>query len=213
MRNFSAAEELIGYSFKDKNLLKACFTHSSYLNEHPGSICNERLEFLGDAVLELVCTERVYFSGDDEGKMTERRRRYVSDESLKSTVIKLGLDKFLLYSGGKSNIGKKAIPSLLEAIIGGIYLDGGYDAAKSFILRCVTSGGDKNYIGIAQEYFQSIGKDIPKYVLLSESGREDEKTFTVQVKTEIGSFTGTGQTKKAARMAAAKLLCSAINNI
>lgn len=211
MLDFSAAEEIIGYSFKDKNLLKACFTHSSYLNEHPRETCNERLEFLGDAVLELVCTERVYLSGENEGKMTESRRRYVSDDSLKSVVVKLGLDKFLRYSGGKSNIGKKAIPSLLEAVIGGIYIDGGYEAAKSFIIKNIPDGKQINYIGIAQEYFQGLGKELPVYEVVSSSGRKDDITFTVVVKTDLGSFTGAGQTKKAARMAAAKLLCGAIN--
>lgn len=208
--DFSAAEKKIGYTFKNKSLLITCFTHSSYVNEHVGFTSNERLEFLGDAVMELVCSESAYLSGGDEGEMTERRGRYVSDENLREVVLSLGLDKFLLFSGGKSNLGKKAIPSLLEAIIGGVYLDGGYDAARDFILKYVTDGEHINYVGRAQEYFQGIGGALPQYRLLSVDGPADDVTFTVQANTEIGNFTGKGKTKKAARMEAARRLCLAI---
>lgn len=208
--DLSEAEKIMGYVFSDKALLRACFTHSSYLNEHSGEYGNERLEFLGDAVLELVCSERLYFSGGDEGEMTERRRRIVSDETLRGVVVSLGLDKFLMYSGGKSNLGKKAIPSLLEAVIGGIYLDGGYEAAKEFALKHIPDGEQVNYIGKAQEYFQGIGKRLPEYSVVAAEGKDNDMTFTVVVKTDVGDFFGEGKTKKAARMSAAKKLCRAI---
>lgn len=209
--DLSEAEKIIGYAFSDKSLLRACFTHSSYLNEHAGETGNERLEFLGDAVLELVCSEQLFYAGGNEGDMTERRRRLVSDESLRAVVINLSLDKFLMYAGGENNLGKKAIPSLLEAIIGGIYIDGGYDEAKKFVLRCISYGEQENYVGRAQEYFQSKGKRLPNYLVTGAEGKDNDVTFTVVADTEIGKFSGTGKTKKAARMAAAKQVCFAIS--
>lgn len=208
--DLSEAEKIIGYAFSDKELLRTCFTHSSYLNEHPGQIGNERLEFLGDAVLELIFSEELFFTGASEGDMTEKRRRLVSDETLREVVIDLSLDKFLMYAGGKSNLGKKAIPSLLEAIIGGIYIDGGYDEAKKFVLRCISCGEQENYVGRAQEYFQQKGKRLPKYFVTNTVGKDNDVTFTVVADTDMGKFSGIGKTKKAARMAAAKQLCSAI---
>jgi len=209
--DLSEAEKIMGYIFSDKALLRACFTHSSYLNEHSGERGNERLEFLGDAVLELICSERLFFSGGDEGEMTERRRRLVSDETLRGVVINLGLDKFLMYSGGRSNLGKKAVPSLLEAVIGGIYLDGGYGAAKEFVLKHIADGEQINYVGRAQEYFQSMGKRLPEYSVVSTEGKDNDMTFTVVVKTDMGDFSGVGKSKKSARMSAAKKLCRIIN--
>jgi len=208
--DFSAAERILGYTFSDKILLRTCFTHSSYVNEHPECCGNERLEFLGDAVLELICSERLYLSGGDEGDMTERRLRLVSDENLREAVLNSSLDKFLLYSGGKSNLGKKAIPSLLEAIIGGIYLDGGYEQAKKFVYKFIADGDQVNYVGKAQEYFQGAGEKIPEYFVVSAEGKDNDVTFTVAVKSGMGNFSGKGKTKKSARMAAAKQLCQAI---
>ena len=133
-----AAEEKIGYSFKDKKLLNECFTHSSYAYEN-GETSNERLEFLGDAVLELVVTEYLYKRFDEaEGKLTDKRRSLVSKEPLLALVLEKGLNELVLLGNGLKKLAKtdeKLFSSLYEAIVGGIYIDGGYEPAKEFIER------------------------------------------------------------------------------
>jgi len=133
-----AAEEKIGYSFKDKKLLEECFTHSSYAYEN-GKTSNERLEFLGDAVLELVVTEYLYKRFDEaEGKLTDKRRSLVSKQPLLALVSGKGLNELVLLGNGQKKLAKtdeKLFSSLYEAIVGGIYLDGGYEQAKKFIER------------------------------------------------------------------------------
>lgn len=132
------AEEKIGYSFKDKKLLMECFTHSSYAYEN-GETSNERLEFLGDAVLELVVTEYLYKKFDEaEGKLTDKRRSLVSKQPLLALVLKSGLNELVLLGNGQKRLAKtdeKLFSSLYEAIVGGIYSDGGYEPAKEFIER------------------------------------------------------------------------------
>lgn len=204
-------ERIIGYTFKNKALLNRCFVHSSYTNEHKNVENNERLEFLGDAVLELIFSEKLYKEGSDEGTMTDKRQRCVSDVSLSAAVKKLGLDKYLIC-GGSSYIGKKAIPSLLEAIAAGIYLDGGYEEAKRFVLSNVEYKGGINYVGKLQEFMQSKGKPLPVYECINKSGEDNSPVFTIKASADGGSCSAEGDSKKRARMAAAEALYLKLSN-
>lgn len=134
MNNFANVEKIVGYSFKNKKLLENAFVHSSYANE-TGKESNERLEFLGDSVLELICTEELFAAFDGtEGKLTKYRASLVSENALSFVVDQLKLHEYLLRGKGER---KKAPTSaekcdLYEAIIGALYLDGGYEVAKKF---------------------------------------------------------------------------------
>jgi len=193
-------ENKIGYAFFNKSLLKQCFVHSSYTNEHKNEPNNERLEFLGDAVLELIFTEKLYNEGNSEGDMTSRRQKLVSDASLNETAKRLNLEKYLLVGGGEHNVGKKAVPSVVEALIAGIYLDGGYNKAREFALKNISPVGGQNYVGALQELMQSSGKPLPEYSLIVEASADGRKAE------------GSGSSKKQARMQAAKNLYCLIKN-
>ena len=138
---FERLEKEIGYTFRDKALLKTAFVHSTYANAHGGED-NERLEFLGDAVLELIVSERLYRMEErgrtaSEGEMTEMRQRLVSGSALAAAARRLGLGEYLRFEGGASNVGEMTISSLFEALVAAIYLDpdGGYPAAERFVLE------------------------------------------------------------------------------
>ena len=128
-------EEKIGYSFKDKLLLRTCFTHTSYSNEH-GEESNENLEFLGDSILNFTVAEYLFKAhSGDEGDMTKRRAELVSTEPIGEAVRRMGLDEFLLVGEGEKNRKPKLnmCADLFEAVVAGIYLDGGEERAKKFI--------------------------------------------------------------------------------
>ena len=129
-------EDIIGYVFKDKGLLIEAFTHSSYANAYRMK-SNERLEYLGDAVLQLIVTEWQYaiLSTASEGVMTKERQRLVCKNALESAVDALKIERYLLVYGKKQNVGEKTTSSLFESVVGAMYLDGGYDSAKKFVLQ------------------------------------------------------------------------------
>lgn len=209
MRKFdqSAAERLIGYTFRDKNLLVTCFTHSSYAHEH-GVESNERLEFLGDAVLGCIVSEYLFAEGGDEGKMTERRQELVSAKPLKRAIEKTGLQKLLILSD-PSNPGEKAISSLFEALVAGIYLDGGMAAAKKFVrekLIDLSYRDDENFKGELQEFLQAKKLDRAEYRLVSRSGEDHAPRFTVEVSAAGKKALGEGGSKSEAEKAAARKL-------
>ena len=133
---YAEAQAAIGYSFRDRELLKTCFTHSTYANNCGGE-SNERLEWLGDAVLGLVVSDMLYrdAAGETEGGLTNRRKQYVSEEALTPITERLGLMKFLRYSGGEQNLKGKPASDLFESVVGALYLDGGYTEAKRFLDR------------------------------------------------------------------------------
>ena len=203
-------ERVIGYTFADKELLTVCFTHSSYANAH-GVLSNERLEFLGDAVLGFLVAKLLFLhGGENEGKMTQTRQRLVSEAPLKECIERAGLDKFLLFGGG-AKPGAKAISSLFESLVAGIYLDGGMDIARAFIEKHILSSLQGSYIAFGdsktelQELVQKKSGSVLSYELLGESGPDHDKTFTSQVSLNgrpIGS--GSGRTKKEAEQAAAR---------
>ena len=202
-------EDKIEYTFQNKALLKEAFTHSTYANVHGGKD-NERMEYLGDAVLQLVVTEW-QFARDtraDEGKMTSQRQKFVCEEALDEAVRALGLQNYLLVSGGKANVGKKTISSLFETVIAAIYLDGGYDAAKKFIVKYVRleeQASPINHKGALQEFLQSKKEQPPTYETV-KTGKDNAPTFVAKAEAMGETATGEGGSKKEAEQQAAKNL-------
>ena len=138
-------EEVLGYTFKDKVLLRACFTHSSYAHEHGGEKNNERLEFFGDSILGFVTAEYLMakYPDLDEGRLTAYKQQLVSREPLSRAIEKSGLDQFLMYGEGEKKNSKEnhqsANENLYEAIVAGIYIDGGIEEVKKFVKRTLFS--------------------------------------------------------------------------
>ena len=197
-------EEKIGYEFKDKNLLRQAFVHSSY-GRLKGLEDNERMEYLGDAVLQMVVTEWQYLrDGSDEGKMTSDRQKLVCEETLLAEVHELGIEKYLLYAGSLSqNVGKKAVSSLFETLVAAIYLDGGYEPVKKFILKRMSDRDTTNYKGELQELLQSKGESLPVYETV-KYGMDNAPTYEATA-TALGVVgKGEGRSKKSAEQLAAK---------
>ncbi len=210
-------ESAIGYTFRDAGLLRQALMHSSYTNEKhlPKHRCNERLEFLGDAVLELISSEYLFRNSPDtpEGELTRTRASMVCEPSLAICARDIGLGEYLLLGKGEDATGGRSRDSVtsdaLEALIGAIYLDGGFTSAKEFIHRAVlTDLEDKKLFydskTILQEMVQGAKAGRITYRLTGEDGPDHEKSFHVEVL--IGERVygeGTGRSKKAAEQQAA----------
>lgn len=210
----------IGVQFKDIKLLQQALTHRSYLNEHREYKLdhNERLEFLGDAVLELVVTEYLYKNySNPEGELTSWRAALVNGENLAQIAKSLGVEEYLMMSKGEAKDTGRARQYLLanatEAIIGAIYLDQGYEKSEEFILKNVISSLDdvlKNKLymdpkSFFQERAQDVVKITPNYRVLEESGPDHDKHFVVGV--YLGDnlvAKGEGNSKQEAQREAAK---------
>lgn len=210
-------EEKIQYVFQDKQLLVQALTHSSYANEKrirkKGD--NERLEFLGDAVLELISSEFLFHSyqKNSEGELTKLRASLVCEPALAHCAREIGLDRYLMLGRGEEATGGRKRDSIvsdaLEAVIGAIYLDGGFTNAKEFVLRTVLSDVENQRFfydskTILQEMLQAKGENDLCYEILSEEGPDHDKCFTAAAKLHgqiIGK--GEGRTKKAAQQKAA----------
>lgn len=199
-------EEKIGYTFKDKSLLQQAFVHSSY-GKGKNIPDNERMEYLGDSVLQLIVTEWQYFRDDsNEGKMTKSRQKLVCEETLLAEVKELGLEKHLLYYGKQNvNVGSKAISSIFETLVAAIYLDGGYEHAKKFVLERMSDRDDTNYKGELQEFLQKNGENYPVYEL-EKQGKDNDPIYFAKVSALGRTAVGEGKTKKAAEQLAAKKL-------
>ena len=221
MKDFFKLEEKIGFSFKNKNLLKQSMVHRSYLNEHPSFELdnNERLEFLGDAVLELAVTESLYRNyPNPEGELTNWRASLVNAKMLSEIAFSLGLENYLYLSKGESrDTSSKArhyiLADAFEALIGAIYLDQGMPKAKKFIKRVLLVKLPyiiKNRLYIDpktsfQEKAQEKVNITPSYKVLEESGPDHAKHFSVGVylnETLIGI--GKGSSKQEAQEDAAE---------
>ena len=206
--SFEEIENKIGYVFRNKELLKTAFTHSTYANQ-TGAKDNERLEYLGDAVLQLIVTERQFISSPaDEGELTRARQKLVCEDALYNVVKDLGLESYLRISGGKSNVGKKTISSLYETALAAIYLDGGYEAAKLFVdktLFLARSACDDNPKGDLQEFLQGKGWDLPVYES-EKKGKDNAPLFVCQVSAQGKTAYGEGGSKRQAEQNAAKAL-------
>ena len=216
MSNLNIFQEKIGYQFKDEQLLRQALTHSSYANEkHLKKLSdNERLEFLGDAVLELTSSEFLFthYPKLTEGQLTKLRASIVCEPTLAQCTEEIGLGEYLLLGKGEDQTGGRTRKSILsdamEAVIGAIYLDGGFANAKEFVLKYVMTDIENKHLfydskTILQEVVQGEHEQLT-YVLLEETGPDHDKNFTVGVL--IGNkeiSTGTGHTKKAAEQEAA----------
>ena len=216
-RNVKELEEKIGYNFKDSHLLRHAVTHSSYVNEKhmKKADCNERLEFLGDAVLELISSEYLFFENQTmpEGELTKLRASMVCEKALAFCARDLELGSYLLLGKGEDATGGRFRESItsdaLEALIGAIYLDGGFEPAKDFVLKFILNDIEHKQLfydskTILQELVQEKGLQPIEYVLTGEEGPDHDKCFTVVVQVNgqvVGN--GTGHTKKAAEQAAA----------
>ena len=177
-------EERLGYVFRNKNLLREAFTHASYAH-HFHEKSNERLEYLGDSVLQLIVTEWQYRQDSEasEGKLTAIRQKLVCKNALDSAVDGLGVWEYLLTYGSDYNYRGKAKSSLFEAITAGIYLDGGYKKAKEFVLKHGNLRMDMqegNPKGELQEYVQERTTELPRYETV-QSGRDDSPVFHTTV--------------------------------
>ena len=221
MSNLQNLQQAIGITFRDINLLQQAFIHSSYVNENPDYPLpdNERLEFLGDALLSFIVAEKLCraFPHLAEGQLTEIRISLVRQETLAQLATTLALGNYLcLGKGEESTGGRKRQTNLadtFEALTAAIFLDQGLPTAQKFALaqldnniKKIESGEmGKNYKALLQEFTQAKYKQLPTYQVLAELGPAHAKDFTVEVKLEktlLGR--GTGKSKRAAEMEAAR---------
>lgn len=217
MRKIRELEGKIGYCFQDQELLKHALRHSSYVNEKhmKKHECNERLEFLGDAVLEVVSSEFLFFEHQTmpEGELTKKRASMVCEPALAFCARDIDLGEYLLLGKGEEATGGRKRDSVtsdaMEALIGAIYLDGGFASAKEFIHRFILNDLENKKLffdskTILQEIVQAEMEEEIFYKLLKEEGPDHNKTFYSAVL--IGEDVygkGSGRTKKAAEQQAA----------
>lgn len=197
MINFSDFEKKTKIIFKDKELLRQAFVHRSYINENPGAQLshNERLEFLGDAVLELVVTDYLYdkYTFYTEGELTSIRSALVNAIIISEVASEVGMNNYLLLSKGEAKDNGKARQYILantyEAYVGAVYLDQGYDVARNFLVETLLHKTDeivKNKLwrdakSLVQEKAQEHADVTPSYKVLNESGPDHDKHFTVGI--------------------------------
>ena len=214
--DYEALERVLGHTFQDKALLETALTHTSFANEaRHGTKHNERLEFLGDSVLSIVVAEYLFtHSSLPEGDLTRMRASLVCEAALFTFAQKIGLGRWLRLGHGEEMGGGRTRPSVVsdafEAVIAALYLDGGIDAARAFILPFVTSAltkqsAEEDYKTKLQEVVQQNPSERLRYVVASQTGPDHDKHFVVEVHLNsncIGS--GEGHSKKQADQAAAK---------
>ncbi|CAG0944158.1 Ribonuclease 3 [Anaerolineae bacterium] len=220
--NLSDLETTLGIPFRDKSLLTRALTHRSYLNENPDLpfLDNERLEFLGDAILDFVAAEFLYqrFPEMSEGDLTSLRAAVVKGETLARFANDLGLPQFLLMSRGEDAAGGRIRAALLagafEALIGALYLDQGLDAARNLILRFLSAEAerahhqrlDRDPKSMLQEMSQGARQVTPQYRLVETHGPDHAKEFTIAVIIKDQEYgRGTGRSKQIAEQEAARV--------
>ncbi len=213
---FDEFQKLHNLNFKDESLLVKAFTHSSYANEH-GCESNERLEFLGDAVLEIAVSEFLYenFPAKDEGYLTKKRAKNVCEPALCIIAHHMDLGKYLLLGKGEESSGGRdkcsTLSDVFEALLGAVYLDRGFVEIFKILDRYLFTqliddsfDVDLDYKSKLQEFVQSDSKRSINYILISEEGPPHNKSFTFSVNMdEIEMGRGTGRTKKVAEQNAA----------
>lgn len=216
MADINEFQNKIGYTFKNRHLLEQALTHSSYAHEKhmKKHSDNERLEFLGDAVLEIVSSEFLFnnYPQKPEGELTKLRASIVCEPTLALCTQPLELGRYILLGKGEDQTGgrkrKSILSDALEAVIGAIYLDGGFESAKAFILKFIMTDIENKQLfydskTILQEFTQGRHKSL-SYELIGESGPDHDKQFTVAVHVDDEQVSvGTGHTKKAAEQQAA----------
>ncbi|NBR87280.1 MAG: ribonuclease III [Verrucomicrobia bacterium] len=219
MSTFDALQARLGHRFREPALLRLALTHPSISHEAGSSQAhNQRLEYLGDAVLQLALTRELYdrYPQHDEGPLTKIRAQLVNQVALAEQGRALGLGEHLVLSRGEQLNGGRERPSILadayEAVLGALFLDGGYEVACAFILRTFAAAladiesapGMDNPKGALQEILQAISDEAPQYQVLSASGPDHDRSFECAVLhkgEEIGR--GTGKSKKLAESQAA----------
>lgn len=210
----------LAYWFKNISILKQAITHRSYVNEHPepALMHNERLEFLGDAVLNLTLSDLLFKKYPDlpEGSLSKIRAGQVNEKKLAALSLELDLGAYLLIGRGEEQTGGREKASLLanafEAVLGAIYLDGGFQSASIFIARLLQSHieadryqSTQDHKTFLQEYCQGKLKTVPVYTVLREEGPDHKKIFFVEVKIQNQVISkGKGRTKKEAQQKAAE---------
>ena len=214
----SKLEENLKYTFKNKKLLKKALTHTSYAYEN-GLESNEKLEFLGDSILEFISSIYIYqnYPNLKEGEMTKVRATVVCEDSLFKIATKLNFNQFL-YLGkselkGKEQIRKAILADSVEAVIAAMYLDSNLDESKRFIIdnlaeeieKATKNVGQKDYKTVLQEKLQEHGATSIKYIIIDEKGPDHDKTFVATVEWNDKLLaTGEGRSKKMAEMEAAR---------
>lgn len=236
-RDIKALEENLGYAFQRRELIEQALTHSSQAREaQAGSGDNEMLEFLGDAVLGLVTSETLFhrFPGFREGQLSKLRAHLVGQRHLLRVAEQLHIGEFMRLGRGEEKSGGRGKASLLvdalEAVLAALYLDGGWQVARDFIVRAILEPEltHMNLEGSAipvmdfksalQETLQAAGKSQPSYVLIKEEGPEHRKTFTVEARLaepDVEEFVGRaeGATKKRAEQEAARQLLEHLSTL
>ena len=221
MAELAVLQQILGVSFKDPSLLEQALVHSSYVNENPGvaSASNERLEFLGDAILGSVIAEKLYHDlpSVTEGEMTKLRATLVRRDTLARAARAIRLGDYLYLGKGEEASGGQHKPvnlaGALEAVIAAIYLDQGSATAKNFILRSfnkelqkvINRGAEVNYKSQLQELIQAREQQTPAYYVIEAKGPDHDRRFTVEVRvgdTVLGR--GSGRSKKEAETEAAR---------
>jgi len=217
----SQLEDKIKYNFKDEEVISTAITHSSYANERKAKKLsyNERIEFLGDSVLSLVISEYLYrmYPNLPEGELTVTRAKIVCENSLSKCAIDIGLGNFLLLGKGEELSGGRNKASILsdafEALIGAIYIDGGFETARGFILKymesiiknCVEGKLFYDFKTQLQEIVQQNGEQHVLYNVIDESGPDHNKSFVTEVRiNDVITGKGKGRSKKESEQNAAK---------
>ena len=216
-RDLKELENVIGYSFRDPGLLPAALTHSSYANEMKGKIpgikSNERLEFLGDAILEEIVTRYLYATYPDagEGELTRLRKSIVCEETLAAAARSIELGDYLFLGHGEEMQGSRALDSILadalEALVAAVRLDGGIEQAENLIKRTVLSQkvSDADYKTRLQQLVQQDGIEELSYRVVREDGPEHSKVFEVEAMINSNPVgRGAGKTKREAEQMAAR---------
>lgn len=213
-----ALKKVLPYTFRDERLLKLALTHSSYANElmTPDAADNERLEFLGDAVLESVTSDFLYrtYPDEPEGSLSKRRVALVCEQNLDHCARQIGLQDYLYLGKGEEKTGGRQRPSVvsdaMEALIGAVYLDGGYAAASALIHALILENGSapvtyRNPKSELQEFLQARGSTVPEYIDAGSSGPDHDKTYYIHLRIDGADVTtASGHTKKAAEQQAAR---------
>lgn len=220
-RDFEVLSKKIGYRFKNPELLVQAFSHSSYVNEqnNPEFKDNERLEFLGDAVLDLAISHILMgrFKDASEGELSKFRAMVVDESGLFHVALTLGLGRYLLLGKGEEQSRGREKPSILadttESVIGAVYLDGGFDKALKMIRRTFADLLEKvgtyelhsDFKSLLQEFTQQTRKTLPRYQIVEESGQAHKKTFKIALILKGKKISeGEGSSKKEAEQNAAR---------
>jgi len=218
--DFKKLEHILVYSIRDHQIFQQALSHRSYIQitSNATELSNERLEFLGDSVLNLVVGDYLYRHEPlaQEGTLTKNRARLVNRKALSILANELRLDEFILISPQTTQISDRGMETILsdafEAIVGALYLDGGFEQARTFIERCLITAVERGTLTFADENFksqlleqsQASGLGIPRYVTVKEAGPDHDRTFTVEVFIGNQSYgVGIGKNKKDAEQAAA----------